>query len=97
MCLGVSDLWTRHWTGKAHFVPLGVFFLEVGILTALTGSSAGQRIVRLRVVDVNTGGRVPAGRAFFRTFLICLVIPAVFTKEGRGFHDWFTNCQVVKY
>jgi uncharacterized RDD family membrane protein YckC len=29
---------------------LGIFFLEVGLLTALTGASIGQRIMKIRVV-----------------------------------------------
>eukprot|EP01037_Dinobryon_pediforme_P000979 gene979-988_t len=58
---------------------------------------AGQRIVRLRVVDASTGARISALQAFKRTIFICLVFPAVFTKEGRGYHDWFTNSVVVKY
>jgi len=97
MCLGVAHLIVRKLTGGAQFIPLGIFFVEVSILTALTGASAGQRLLRLRVVDANTRGRVPVGRVIFRTFLICLVIPALFTKEGRGYHDWFTNCVVAKY
>lgn len=97
MCLGIAHLITRNLAGGAQFLPLLIFFLEVGTLTALTGSSAGQRVIRLRVVDANTRGRITSGRAIFRTFLICLVIPALFTKEGRGYHDWFTNSVVVKY
>ena len=97
MCLGIAHLITRHLTGGAQFLPLAIFFIEVGILTALQGSSAGQRIVRLRVVDASTGGRISALRAFKRTLFLCLVFPAIFTKEGRGYHDWFSNSVVVKY
>ena len=97
MCLGIAHLITRNLTGGAQFLPLAIFFVEVGVLTALGGASAGQRIVRVRVVDATSGGPVPVGRAFLRTVLICLVIPALFTKEGRGYHDWFTNTRVVKY
>ncbi len=96
MCLGVAHLLHRNLTGGAQFLPLAIFFIEVGALTALQGASAGQRILRLRVVDSSSGGRVNPGRAIYRTLLICLVIPAVFTKEGRGYHDWFTNSVVVR-
>ena len=95
MCLGIAHLITRNLTGGAQFLPLVIFFVEVGILTSLGGASAGQRIVRIRVVDATTGGPVPVGRVLYRTFLICLVVPALFTKEGRGYHDWFTNSMVV--
>lgn len=97
MCLAIAAFVSPKVVGGAQFTPLVIFFVEVSVLTALQGASAGQRLLRLRVVDVNTGGRVPAGRVIFRTFLICLVIPALFTKEGRGYHDWFTNCVVVRY
>ena len=96
ICLEIAHLFARTLVGGAQFLPLAIFFVEVGVLTTLGGASAGQRIVRIKVVDATTRGPVPVGRAFFRTFLICLVVPALFTKEGRGYHDWFTNSVVVK-
>jgi hypothetical protein len=71
--------------------------VEVSILTALQGSSAAQKILHLRVVDASTGGAISPSRAIKRTLFICLVFPAIFTKEGKGYHDWFTNSVVVKY
>ena len=97
MCLGIAHLFHRNLAGGAQFLPLAIFFLEVGILTALQGASAGQRILRLRVVDASNGARISALQAFKRTIFICLVFPAVFTKEGRGYHDWFTNSVAVRY
>jgi len=96
MCLGIAHLITRNLAGGAQFLPLAIFFVEVGLLTALQGSSAGQRILRLRVVDASAGGRISTARALRRTLFICLVFPALFTKEGRGYHDWFTNSVVVR-
>jgi hypothetical protein len=52
--------------------------------------------LRMRVVDFTTYGIVPPLKILLRTFLICLVLPAVFTREGRGLHDWITNSVVVK-
>jgi len=97
MCLGIAHLIRRNLAGGAQFLPLAIFFMEVGLLTALQGASAGQRILRLRVVDAVNGGRISALRAFRRTLFICLIFPAIFTKEGRGYHDWFTQSVVVKY
>ncbi len=96
MCLGIAHLITRNLTGGAQFLPLGIFFVEVVLFTALQGASAGQRILRLRVVDAANGGRISIGRVLRRTLFICLLFPAIFTKEGRGYHDWFTNSVVVK-
>ena len=97
MCLGVAHLIHRNLAGGAQFLPLAIFFVEVSILTALQGSSAAQKILRLRVVDAETGGAISPSRALKRTLFICLVFPAIFTKEGKGYHDWFTHSVVVKY
>jgi len=97
MCLAIAAFISPRSAGGAQFTPLGVFFLEVVILTTLQGASAGQRILRLRIVDSNTGGRVTPGRLILRTALICLVFPALLNKQGRGYHDWVTHCRVVRY
>lgn len=75
---------------------LVLFFVEVSILTALQQASAGQRILKMRVVDFTNSGVVPPQKVLLRTFLICLVLPAVFTREGRGLHDWVANSVVVR-
>ena len=93
MCLLIASL--LGFESKA-FVTLVIFFIEVSVLTILQQASAGQRILRLRVVDFTTFGIVPIRKIVLRTFLICLVLPAVFTREGRGLHDWVANSVVVK-
>jgi len=50
----------------------------------------------MRVVDFTNYGIVPAKKILIRTFLICLVLPAVFTRDGRGLHDWVANSVVVR-
>ena len=50
----------------------------------------------MRVVDFTNYGVVPAQKVLIRTLLICLVLPAVFTREGRGLHDWVANSTVVR-
>jgi len=97
MCLGVAHLIHRNLAGGAQFLPLVIFFVEVSILTALQGSSAAQKILHLRVVDASNGGALTPSGAIKRTIYICLVFPAIFTKESRGYHDWFSNSLVVKY
>lgn len=64
-----------------------VFALEVLVLTALTGGSAGQRLRRLRVVRLD-GGPIGPNRALLRTVLLCLLVPAlIWDRDGRGLHD----------
>ena len=73
-----------------------IFFAEVTLLTALMGSSAGQRVFRLKVVDQNTGGALPPLRVLIRTLLIVLVVPALFKKDGISFHDYICKSVVVR-
>ena len=76
---------------------LGVFILEVGLLTSLGGASAGQRIIGIKVVTYPDQLFVKPLPVFLRTFLITLVIPAVVTdREGRGLHDRITQTVVVR-
>ena len=82
--------------GHGQFARLGIFFIEVWILTALTQASAGQRIMKLKVVDFQSGELVAPLKVLLRTLLICLVIPAVFSKDGRGLHDHLANSIVIK-
>jgi uncharacterized RDD family membrane protein YckC len=66
---------------------LGVFGLEVLVLTWLAGASFGQRLLGLHVVALDRG-RVPLSRAVVRTVLLCLAVPPlVWDRDGRGLHD----------
>ena len=81
----------RSWT-------LLIFFLQVAIMTALTGASAGQRLRGIRIIDVNTLQNIAPLGALIRTFLILLVIPAVVqTWQGRGLHDLATKSAAVRF
>jgi uncharacterized RDD family membrane protein YckC len=82
--------------GSTSLSTLVIFFIEVSILTTLQQASAGQRILRLQVVDFTNYGLVPPKKILLRTLLICLVLPAVFTRDGRGLHDWVANSIVVR-
>jgi len=93
MCLLIARLVGFSSTSLSTLV---IFFIEVSILTTLQQASAGQRILRLRVVDFTNYGIVPSNKILLRTFLICLLLPAVFTREGRGLHDWVANSVVVR-
>ena len=95
MCLLVTGLISWPHRSGSSFTTLGLFFIEVFILTSLTGSSAGQKVMLLKVVNAPDGSRVNAIRVFIRTLLLCLVFPALMTKEGRGYHDIFAKSVVV--
>jgi uncharacterized RDD family membrane protein YckC len=71
---------------------LGVFALEVAILTTLAGGSFGQLIMRIRVLTTD-GRSLSLLVALARTLLICVVIPPLIfkTESGRGLHDLWTG------
>lgn len=78
------------------FVTLGIFVVEVALLTGLLGYSIGKRLAGLRVE--NSHGR-PIGllRALLRTALLALVIPAVVINDGgRGLHDVAAGSRIVR-
>lgn len=74
-------------SGPEAWLPLGVFFLEASVLTALVGASFGQVALRITVVRLDRRP-VDLARALLRTGLICLVVPPlVFNPDNRGLHD----------
>lgn len=98
MCLVVAGALLPHGNGMRQFGPLIVFFLEVSILLTLQGASAGQRIVRLKVVRYVDGGSPTPLQALIRTTLLCLVVTAVtFDHEGRGIHERMSGTVLRRY
>lgn len=73
-----------------------LFYVEVALLTSLMGSSAGQRLFRIKVVDSDTGEMVPPLRILIRTLLIILVLPALFRKDGVPYHDALCHTSVIR-
>ncbi len=88
MSLAVANAFFHSGSSYDRLAPLGVFFAEVWILTSLQGASAGQRILKMKVVRFVDGGRPTVMQALIRTFLLCLVVTAVtFDENGRGLHE----------
>lgn len=75
---------------------LAVFAVEVYLLTALTGQSAGKRLFGLRVQ--RTDGRAAGfGWLAVRTLLLLAVVPAVvYDRDLRGLHDRAADTVVVR-
>ena len=92
----ISGLLNPYLFIKNDFSTLFIFFLEVAFFTIVFQASAGQRILGIKVVTYPEQARVAPKKIVLRTFLICLVIPAVFTKEGRSLHDYLTQSQTIK-
>lgn len=78
--------------GNSSWVVLGVFALELTVLTTLAGGSFGQLLMRIRVLRLD-GRPLSLLMALARSLLICLVIPPLIykTDTGRGLHDLWTG------
>lgn len=82
--------------GKSATI-LAIFFFEVSILVWLQGASFGHRLLKLKVVDYRTGGRVSALQAFSRTLFVCLVVTAItYDDENRGIHERLSQTKLIK-
>ena len=92
----ISGLLNPYLFINGDFSILLIFFLEVAFFTIVFQASAGQRILKIKVVTYPEQARVAHKKIVIRTLLICLVIPAVLTKEGRSLHDYLTQSQTIK-
>ena len=80
---------SRLWT-------LAVFGVEDWLLTAFTGFTIGKRLLGLRVARLD-GQPVGLPRAFARTLLLMLVLPAMMMdRDLRGFQDKAANTVVIR-
>ncbi len=96
IALPISALIAPGASSSDYAVNVGVFGFEVALMTYLAGASFGQLPLKLRVVDIHTGKKPRLVQVLIRTAGICLVLPAIITKEGRGLHDVFAGTEVVK-
>jgi uncharacterized RDD family membrane protein YckC len=75
---------------------LAVFGAEDFLLTALTGFTIGKRLLGLRVVRLD-GRPVGLPRAFVRTVVLMLVVPAMMMdRDLRGLQDKAAQTVVVR-
>jgi len=80
----------------AQFLTLGLFVLEVYLLTAVSGLTIGKRLLGIRVIRTD-GSRPGFKWAALRTLLLLFVIPACLTdRDMRGLHDRASDTIVVR-
>jgi uncharacterized RDD family membrane protein YckC len=91
------------WAGGNEYntAQLVTFFAMSAILTGLVGGTIGHRVCGLRVVLVRGGTTYTSQPGLLagaiRSFLLCLVIPAVvYDRDRRGLHDRAANTVVVR-
>jgi len=74
---------------------LGVFAVEVALLTALQQASFGQRVMGLRVVPLASPS-LRAVQAILRTVLVATVLPALlYDRDRRGLPDHVAKTVLV--
>lgn len=96
MSWAVGSIFFEQNQGRPFWIAL-VFFLQIFILTSTTGASAGQRLLKLRVLRYPELEPLGIGTTLLRTLLILLVIPAVvYDNEGRGLHDRIVGSAVMQ-
>jgi hypothetical protein len=85
-----------YWLTHSQFWTIAVFAIETWVLTALTGSTVGKRIVGIRAMRIG-GGPVGFGWALVRTAILLTVVPPLLTdRDLRGMHDRAANTIVVR-
>jgi uncharacterized RDD family membrane protein YckC len=81
---------------QARLPHLVIFFIEVLLLTAFGGATAGHRMVRLRVVQFRTGANPTPLQALIRTILLSLVVTAItYDENGRGIHERLSGTKLL--
>ena len=78
-------------------IILALFFMEVWVLTSLTGASLGQKIFGMRVVRFSDGASVSPMQALIRTLFLVLVVTAVtYDENGRGIHERISRTALAR-
>ncbi|MGW7350348.1 RDD family protein [Streptomyces sp. NPDC054784] len=84
--LAAADTWT-----------LAVFLLMSLLTVGTVGCTPGKRLLGLRVVAADGGGRLVPWRVLVRTALLGLALPAlVWDRDGRGLHDRLAGAVQVR-
>jgi uncharacterized RDD family membrane protein YckC len=90
--IGVSDhayTATQNWT-------LLACFLEIYLLTAVSGLTIGKRLLGMRVIRID-GRRPGFAWAALRTVLLFFVVPPLLSdRDLRGLHDRAADTIVVR-
>jgi uncharacterized RDD family membrane protein YckC len=87
--IAATLLHSRYWT-------IAVFAVEVYVLTVLTGTTVGKRLLGLRVARLD-GKPTGPGWTLVRTLLLLAVVPPLVTdRDRRGLHDKAANTIVVR-
>ena len=85
-----------YWLTHSQFWTIAVFAIEDYVLTALTGTTVGKRLLGIRVIRTG-GGLVGLRWALVRTAILLTVVPPLLTdRDLRGLHDRASDTIVVR-
>jgi len=85
-----------YWLTRSQFWTIAVFTVEVYVLTALTGSTVGKRLLGIRVMRTG-GGPVGFRWSLVRTAILLTVVPPLLSdRDLRGLHDRASDTIVVR-
>ena len=85
-----------YWLTHSQFWTIAVFAIEDYVLTALTGTTVGKRLLGIRVIRTS-GGLVGLRWALVRTAILLTVVPPLLTdRDLRGLHDRASDTIVVR-
>ena len=85
-----------YWITRSQYWTIAVFAVEVYVLTALTGTTVGKRLLGIRVIRTD-GGLVGFRWALVRTALLLTVIPPLLSdRDLRGLHDRAADTIVIR-
>ena len=77
-------------------LTLPIFFFETLIFTSLGGATAGHRLIRVKVINFQTGANPTPLQALIRTVLLCLVVTAItYDEKGRGIHERLSGTRLL--
>ena len=87
--IATALLHSQYWT-------IVVFAAEVYLLTVLTGTTVGKRLLGMRVARLD-GRPTGVGWTLVRTLLLLAVVPPLITdRDRRGLHDKAANTIVLR-
>ncbi|RVU26270.1 RDD family protein [Streptomyces antnestii] len=98
LCMLIAyGLFTHGYNQSTGNWALGIFFVLALLTVGTVGFTPGKRVMGLRVVAENGGGRLGLGRVLVRTLLLCVAVPAlIWDRDGRGLHDRLSRAVQVR-
>jgi uncharacterized RDD family membrane protein YckC len=94
LCLLVASIYGE--PARDGWSPVVALIFIYTVFAGFFAQTPGMALVRIAVVDVDTGGRIGPLRGLIRGLAICLVVPLlVLDDRRRGLHDRLARSIVI--